>query len=365
MKLQQIGELNLLSEIKKRFSPPNSSILVGIGDDAAVIAPSKNKIVVTTDMMNEGVHFDLSFISFYQLGFKLVSVNVSDIFAMGCIPKYIFLNVGLSKDVDDAMFWQFYEGLSEASKIYGVSLAGGDLCSSKRDIIFSAMVLGFGEEIVTRKGASVGDNIYVTGNLGDSACGFEILKRLSKDSRDIVKILGQDEEKITNQFLTFSDTSYIRLDIAKSLIKRHLMPIARKSDTVAKYATAMIDVSDGLLIDLYRVCEESEVGAIIYLDKIPVSEETKKASKILDLDLNYLITSGGEDYELLFTAPKSASIPGFIETLHPSTGKVLTTAKITCIGEIVEKEKGKIIVNSEGKSSKMKIKGYQHFLSKR
>lgn len=365
MRLRQIGELNLLNEIKKRFSSPNSSILVGIGDDAAVISPQKDKIVVTTDMMNEGIHFDLSFTSFYQLGFKLVSVNVSDIFAMGCIPKYIFLNIGLSKDVDDVMFWEFYEGLSEASKIYGISLAGGDLCSSKRDNIFSATVLGFGDRIVTRKGASVGDNIYVTGNLGDSACGFEILKRLSKDSQAIIKKVGKDEDKITSKYLMFSDASSIKLNTAMPLIKRHLMPIARNGDIIAKYATAMIDISDGLFIDLHRLCDESGVGAKVYLDKIPLSEETKKASMILGLDLNYLIGSGGEDYELLFTASKSASIPDSIETVYSSTGKVFSTAKITCIGEIVEKEKGKRVINSEGKSSLMEIKGYQHFLSKR
>jgi thiamine-monophosphate kinase len=363
MRLQQIGELNLLSEIKKRFSSSNSSILVGIGDDAAVIAPQKNKIIVTTDMMNEGVHFDLSFTSFYQLGFKLVSVNVSDIFAMGCIPRYLFLNVALSKDVDDAMFWQFYEGISEASKIYSISLAGGDLCSSKRDLILSATVIGFGEKIVTRSGASVGDNIYVTGNLGDSACGFEVLKRLSTESKDVVKFFGWNEELKKDPFLTFSDSSSIELDIVKPLIKRHLIPIARNADIIAKYATAMIDISDGLFIDLHRLCQESDVGAKIYLNKIPVSEEMKRVSEALGLDLNYLAGSGGEDYELLFTAPKSAPIPDSIKIIHPSG--ILSKAKITFIGEIVEKEKGKTIVNSEGKSSLMEIKGYQHFLLKR
>lgn len=364
MRLQQVGELNLLKEIRKRFSSYDSSVIVGIGDDAAVIAPQKDKIVVTTDMMNEGVHFDLSFTSFYHLGFKLVSVNVSDIFAMGARPKYLFLNIALSKDVDEDSFWQLYEGLSKAANIYGVHLVGGDLCSSRSDIILSATVMGVAKRVITRGNASVGENIYVTGNIGDSSCGLAILKNLKEDSKEVIKayLMNGSEKNIKDKYLSLLSSKSINLCIAEPLLKRHLMPVARNLEEITPYITSMIDISDGLFIDLYRICAESNVGAKIYFDKIPCSQEMLKISENLKIDPTSLI-SGGEDYEMLFTAPKTVSLPSLIKDICPLTGKVLCTIKITCIGEIMTKEEGMIIVDKTGQASPIHIKGYQHFLS--
>jgi thiamine-monophosphate kinase len=349
MKLHQIGELKLLQEVRKKFSSTDSSIIVGIGDDAAVIAPQKEKILVTTDMMNEGIHFDLSFTSPFHLGFKLVSVNVSDIFAMGGRPKHLFLNIAMKKDEDENTFWKMYEGIFSAMNIYGVSLVGGDLCAAENDMVISATITGAGDKIITRGGASVGDKIYVTGTTGDSACGLALLQRLTDESRKRVRSLEFGVSGKTSQPLNFSTSQIIDWDIAEPLLRRHLMPVARDSAEIANYATSMIDISDGLFIDLCRICDESNVGARVYLNKIPVSDEMKKAAEIMELDPIHLATSGGEDYELLFTASSSE-----FRVQSSELG-----VNVTCIGEIIEKDR--IVVDKTGRESSIKAEGYQHF----
>ncbi len=360
MKLHQIGELKLLQEVRKRFSSKDSSIIVGIGDDAAVIAPQKEKILVTTDMMNEGIHFDLSLTSPLQLGFKLVSVNVSDIMAMGGKPKYLFLSIAMKKDTDEEIFWKMYEGISNAMNIYEVNLVGGDLCAAENDMVLSATIIGAGDKIIARSGASVGDKIYVTGTVGDSACGLEILKKLAPESKDRVKsyefrVRSKKQKNKDEKALSLTHNSkLLTLDyeIAEPLIRRHLMPVARDSSEIAKHATSMIDISDGLFIDLCRVCDESNVGAKVYLDKIPVSKELKQAADIMGLDHIHLATSGGEDYELLFTAHPH---PPILPLLRGGAGGV----RITCIGEITEKDR--IVVDKRGREFPIKAEGYQHF----
>lgn len=361
MKLHQIGELKLLREVRKRFSSKNSSIIIGIGDDAAVIAPQAEKIVITTDMMNEGIHFDLSFASPFHLGFKLVSVNVSDIFAMGGKPKYLFLNIAMKNDADEDMFWKIYEGISSAMDIYKANLAGGDLCASRNSIVLSATLIGTVNKIITRNTASVGDKIYVTGTIGDSACGLELLKRFTDESRDRVKHIGVTGyqnigEKLDLRNPATPTLQYIDFDIAEPLIRRHLMPVARDSTEIAKHATSMIDISDGLFIDLCRICDESNTGAKIYLDKIPISGEMKKTAEIMGLDPIHLAASGGEDYELLFTAHADSHIPTL---LRERADRV----RVTCIGEIIEKDR--IVVDEKGRDLIMKADGYQHFGSSR
>lgn len=359
MRLYQIGELKLLKEIRRRFSSANSSIIIGIGDDASVVAPQKEKTLITTDMMNEGVHFDLSFTSPFHLGFKLVSINVSDIAAMGGNPRYLFLNIAVKKDTDEDIFWSLYDGVSAAMNIYKLQLLGGDLCAIKNDMALSATIIGSGDKILTRSGASIGDKIYVTGFLGNSACGLEMLQQLTDESRNRVKSLGfgvknkenerirgwDDKKDSTSQPLKLSTSQVINWDTAEPLIGRHLMPVARNCSEFLPYATSMIDISDGLFIDLCRICEENGVGAKVYIDKIPVSKELKHASEIMNLDSLQLATSGGEDYELLFTAPANC--------------KVQTAEKVTYIGEIVEKER--VVVDMAGRETAMKPKGYQHF----
>lgn len=349
MQLRTRGELHLLKEIRRRFSSApqtqDSGIIIGIGDDAAVVDPQGKKILVTTDMMSEGIHFDLDFTDPFPLGFKLVSVNVSDIFAMGGRPRHLFLNISMRKDADEGFFWRLYEGIGAALETYGVNLLGGDLSAAENDMVLSATVLGTGDRVITRGGASVGDRIYVTAPTGDSACGLEILKRLTPESRTKVRSekfeVGSEKNKKELQMLIESSLVTLDWNRVEPLLRRHLMPVARESSWLLPYATSMIDVSDGLFIDLCRICDESAVGARVYLDRIPLSDELKYAAESMGLDPLSLAVSGGEDYELLFTSPEGG--------LHNAF----------CIGEIIEKDR--IVVDREGRESALKGEGYQHF----
>ncbi|MFO0752240.1 MAG: thiamine-phosphate kinase [Thermodesulfovibrionales bacterium] len=354
MQLRNRGELQLLREIRRRFSPapgaPSSGVVIGIGDDAAVVDPKGKKVLVTTDMMNEGTHFDLDFSSPFHLGFKLVSVNVSDIMAMGGSPRYLFLNISLKSDADEAFFWELYEGISAALDLYGVELLGGDLTAAVHDAVFSATVIGEAERFVTRGGASVGDRIYVTQPTGDSACGLELLKRLTPESREAVRKERFGEGRPGRreggahrdlEVVVHSSATIVSWKRTEPLLARHLMPAARDPRPLLPYASAMIDVSDGLFIDLSRICEESGVGARVYLDRVPLSDALRYAAEVMELDPFSLAVSGGEDYELLFTAPAD-SVPGAF-----------------CIGEITGGER--VVVGRDGRETPLKGEGYQHF----
>ncbi len=328
MKLAQIGELSLLDRLRRRFRSRAKGLILGIGDDAAVITPDGSTLV-TTDLMVEGVHFDLSWTSPFQLGFKLVSVNVSDIFAMGGNPRFVLLNFAARGDCSLRFITDFLDGLEDALKTYDVALIGGDVSAADR-LMLSATAIGSASTVIRRKGAVIGDRIYVTGTLGDAACGLELLKKLqrtvdlSRGSRSLLPVPWH---------------------VAAPLLKRHLMPVARNSAVVCASATAMIDVSDGLLIDLERLCRESGVGARIRLQDIPMSVALKQAASVLGLSAVDLACSGGEDYELLFTASPRKKIDA------------------CCIGEITRS--GIAVVNAAGRRINIARRGYQHFAIQR
>lgn len=334
MKLSQIGELTLLEQIRKRFEKRSPDIVIGIGDDAALLKPFKKNILVTTDMMVEGVHFNMDFITPYQLGFKLVSVNVSDIYAMGGIPRFLLLGIAMNRNTAKEVFDRFFDGVHEAMKHYGLSLVGGDISSASKGMSLSATLIGYAEKFLKRSGAKKGDSIYVTGNLGDSACGLELLKKVKrpiplKKNRSTFNV-----QRLTKKLdLTWNDI--------EPLLTRHLMPKARDPRRFIRYATSMIDISDGLLIDLSRLCDESKVGARIYTKNIPVSSELKKAASCLGISPIRLALSGGEDYELLFTAPRDKRV------------------KAIYIGDIAESER--VIIAPSGKKKTFSAEGYQHF----
>ncbi|MBU4321228.1 MAG: thiamine-phosphate kinase [Nitrospinae bacterium] len=378
MKLSEIGELSLLKTIRRRFTVKSKDVIVGIGDDTAVIKPSGNNLLATTDMMVEGIHFDLNLITPYQLGFKLVSVNVSDIYAMGGRPLYLLLDIALNKNTEQSFLNSFFDGIRCAMKLYGVSLIGGDISSSRKDIVIAATLIGDAKKHIRRSGAKPGDRIYVTGNLGDSACGLALLKRIRKhvhiektgekmqDARCNPPLSplskggikgGYHESCIMNrasELLTLTSklsTMGLTWNVVNPLLKRHLMPEARNPKNFTRYATSMIDLSDGLFIDLSRLCDESRVGAKIFMERIPVSSRMRTASSLLGLDAMKLACSGGEDYELLFTAS-----PKIKFKIQNSKFKIF---KITCIGEITKRDR--ILVNAKGKEIPLKAIGYQHF----
>jgi thiamine-monophosphate kinase len=288
--------------------------------------------------------------------------------AMGGRPRFLFLSISMKKDTDEEAFWKLYEGIAYAMDIYGVKLLGGDLCSAKNDMALSATVIGIGSKIITRGGASAGDKIYVTGTIGDSACGLALLQRLADGSKNIVKSeqwIVNSKNKKKDLYLTGNYSLFtIHYEIAEPLIKRHLMPVARDSSEIAGYASSMIDISDGLFIDLCRICDESNVGAKIYLDRLPISHEMRLAADIMGLDPIHLATSGGEDYELLFTAPPEVTVSTkqyavSSEKKVPTAYSLLPTPGITCIGEIIEKDR--VVIDKTGRELPMKAEGYQHF----
>ena len=343
MKLSQIGELSLLEHIRRTFSRKAKDIIVGIGDDAAVVNPSGKRILFTTDMMAEGVHFDLRFVTAYQLGFKLISVNVSDIYAMAGKPSYVLITIAVHHTTRTEFINNFFQGVEAALKLYKIVLIGGDVSSAVNDIALSATVIGYAENVIQRSGARAGDRLYVTGPLGDSACGLALLKQIGSTvplqvTRSVTGLKQAVGYRKLRSYLSRQGLSW---KMTEPLLRRHLMPEAKMPKQWRRNATAMIDVSDGLLIDLSRLCNESRVGARLYEEKIPISAEMNKAASCLGLSPLTLALSGGEDYELLFTAPPEKKV----KALH--------------IGDITESKR--IIVNSAGNERPFSAEGYQHF----
>jgi thiamine-monophosphate kinase len=347
-KISQVGELTLLEQIRKKFEKYPPDILVGIGDDAALIKHTNENLLVTTDMMVEGVHFNMDFMTPFQLGFKLVSVNVSDIYAMGGKPKFLLLNIAMRRNMDKKTIDSFFDGVQEAMKLYSLFLVGGDLSASHKDMTLSATLIGYAKKYLKRSGAKVGDRIYVTGNLGDSACGFELLKKIKKPipfpltppspSRGEGKGEG---EGLKSSFRTFLFKFRLTWEDAEPLLRRHLIPEARNPKKFILNATSMLDISDGLLIDLSRICDESRVGARIYINNIPISSELKRVASGLRISPVKLALSGGEDYEMLFTAPSSKKVNAIY------------------IGDITESER--VIVYPSGRKRAFSAEGYRHF----
>lgn len=298
MKLAELGEFGLIERIASRI-PSHRSVVLGIGDDAAGILPSPGLItLITSDMLLEGVHFDLSFCDPLTLGKKSLSVNLSDLAAMGALPRQFLLSLALPRTIDLEFVDQFLDGILTTAQRFGAILVGGDTCASRGGLAISITALGeqHPERVLKRSGARAGDLIFVTGTVGDAAAGLEQLFRGVREGR---------------------------------LVERQLDPEPRVAAGVAlaeaRLARAMIDVSDGLLADLSHVCKLSGVGAKVEVATLPLSDAYRAA---LGQDPG-LALSGGEDYELLFTAEEKRR--GEVESLLERIG-----VRVTVIGRIVE-----------------------------
>jgi thiamine-monophosphate kinase len=242
MRLSELGELGLLKKIRTLCRKRSRGVILSIGDDAAAVKTSKKTTLLASDMLLEGVHFDLSFTSFYQLGYKILAVNLSDIFAMGGRALYFLLNIGLPRTCDSQDVRELYSGIMKMASKYGVSVIGGDTCTSKKGLVLSGTLIGETDRVLTRSGARPGDGIFVTGTLGDSAAGLMLLRRGKKK----LTVKKRDKgPRTTNSHL--------------KLIRAHLMPepvpVKKRSGI-----SSMIDISDGLVTDLSHICEESGVG---------------------------------------------------------------------------------------------------------
>ncbi|MGE5174482.1 MAG: thiamine-phosphate kinase [Betaproteobacteria bacterium] len=340
MKLSDLGEFGLIEKIRKSTFRRSSSVLIGIGDDAAVLKVSASAAwLATTDMLIEGVHFDLGYTDFYSLGWKAAAANLSDIAAMGGFPHFCLTSLGIPPAVTVEHISEFYRGCNALLRVHHTMLVGGDTCSSPHGMIINVVLLGEAgrTRVLSRAGAQPGDRIFVTGTLGDSAAGLELVQ------------LQNAERRLRNKKLRIRNP---RSEVAR-LVKKHLRPVPRvewgQKIALSRCAHSMIDISDGLSSDLAHICEQSGVGALIAAQKIPVSLSLRKAlDRLKKAPLDYAL-SGGEDYELLFTAP-----PGKINKLKS------LRIPMTEIGEITRTRKI-LIMDGREKKATLEPTGYNHF----
>jgi thiamine-monophosphate kinase len=329
MDLREIGEFGLINRIRKWTSTSDPALLKGIGDDVAVIETGAKVWLVTTDLLIEDIHFKLTWTDPFHLGRKALFVNLSDIAAMGGIPKYFLISLGVPENLSLSFLSSFYRGLKDVAKRFGVDLIGGDT-SVSRKIIINICLMGEGKKgsLLFRSGARVGDDLFVSGTLGDAALGLKILQKNGLHAKPI---------GLTRKHHSPSP----RIQLGQILARHH-------------WATAMIDVSDGLLIDTNHLLEESRVGARIWEDRIPLSRLYRKWIHSFSKSPYQFALSGGEDYELLFTAPPEMRK----RMLHLALSLKIPIAQI---GKIVPKKEGLHLIRKDGKEYAPSHLGFEHF----
>ena len=329
MDLRDLGEFGLINRIRKWMTATDPAVVRGIGDDVAVVAMDRKALLITTDILIEGVHFQRSWIDPYRLGKKSLTVNLSDIASVGGTPRYFLISLGLPTSLSFSFISSFYRGLRETANRFHVDLIGGDTSLSSK-IIISICVLGEGKKrnLLYRSGARIGDRLFVSGTLGDAALGLRILQKMGQGAGP------------------------------KELVKKHLDPVPRLKlgQAIAEKggASAMIDVSDGLLIDTRHLLEESKVGARIWEDRLPLSRLYRRWVSSCSNDPYRFALSGGEDYELLFTVPSKN---------REKISAIARSLKIplTCIGEILSQKEGFRVLKKSGKAYSPSRLGFEHF----
>ncbi len=334
--LSSLGEFGLIKHLTEHIEIKNPSTLKGVGDDAAVINYSEDDKVtlVSTDMLVEGVHFDLTYVPLKHLGYKSVVVNLSDIYAMNGQPKQITVSIALSNRFSLESVEELYAGMLMACEKYGVDLIGGDTTSSLSGLVISITVLGEGDKnkVVYRNGAKETDLLCVSGDLGGAYMGLQILEREKAVFKENPKIQPDLEGK-----------DYI--------LERQLKPEARKDiiklfEALEMKPTSMIDISDGLASEIMHLCDQSGVGCELYEEKIPIDPQTYDTARQFNLDPTMCALSGGEDYELLFTIAVS------------DYDKVKNQLDFSVIGHITNKSAGANLVTKSGGSHPLKAQGW-------
>jgi thiamine-monophosphate kinase len=327
MKLSRLGEFGLIDRLR-RAAVTNRGVRLGIGDDAAWVGTRTGSCLLTSDLLIEGIHFDLKWTSLYDLGYKTLAVNLSDIAAMGGKPAYLLLSLGIPSTLDSDDVQEFYQGIRPLASENSVALVGGDISIAK-SLFISVCLIGLAQgRPVTRAGARVGDDIYVTGTLGDSALALKLLKTKSHK---------------------------LSLPGAEFLLARHHLPTARvrAGATLAKekLARAMIDLSDGLLQDLGHICTASRVGAIVMEETLPLSQPYR--SLVGKEGTRHALT-GGEDYELLFCARPR-------DRLRIADIQKYLNVSLTRIGICVHKRNGITVLDRNGQRRRHREPGHDHF----
>ncbi len=332
--IASLGEFGLIDRLTKGLENHNESTLRGVGDDCAVMRYKDTDVLVSTDLLLEGVHFDLTYVPLKHLGYKAAVVNFSDIYAMNGTPRQITVSLGISKRFAVEHIEELYSGIRLACEIYGVDLVGGDTTSSRQGLVISITAIGDApaDKIVSRSGAKDTDLICVTGDLGAAYMGLQLLEREKFASA------GQKDFRPD-----FQGKEYI--------VERQLKPEARR-DVIEELAkagitpTAMMDVSDGLSSELLHICKASQTGCRVYEDRIPIDYQTAIMAEELNMNLVTAALNGGEDYELLFTVPlhchdKIAAVPG-----------------VKVIGYITREDLGCALITRDGNEIPLKAQGW-------
>ena len=332
--ISKYGEFGLIKHLTEKFKIENPSTLKGVGDDAAVLNYENKKVLVTTDLLLEGIHFDLVYAPLMHLGYKSAVVNFSDIYAMNGTPKQMTVSIGVSKRFSVEDLEQFYAGIELACKKYGVDLIGGDTSASLTGLAISITCIGEGEEgkIVYRNGANSTDLICVTGDLGSAYMGLQLLER-----EKIVFAANEEAQP------DFEGKDYI--------LQRQLKPEARKDIVELLHEkgivpTAMMDISDGLSSELMHICSQSNVGCRIYEDKIPINYQAVVMAEELNMSIVTAALNGGEDYELLFTA----SLEDY--------DKIVLLEGVSIVGHTTKPELGLHLVGREGEEIELQAQGW-------
>ena len=330
-----LGEFGLIDHLTQNNETRNGSTILSVGDDAAVIDHFGNQTVISTDMLVEGIHFDLMYTPLKHLGYKSVIVNISDVYAMNAIPTHITLSLAFSNRFSLEALDEFYEGVYAACEKYAVDLIGGDTTSSQKGFVISVTAIGevAPDKFVKRSTAKKGDLLCVSGFLGGAFLGLTILER---------------EKKI------FAETgAQPDLENQAYIVGRLLKPEARK-DIIDFFAekeitpTAMMDISDGLSSETLHICKQSNLGCVIYEEKIPIHEEARQFAYKLELDPTACALSGGEDYELLFTLSQS------------DYDKIVLNEQISVIGYMTEANEGVHILTKGRNKHKLVAQGWNH-----
>ena len=323
--IAELGEFGLIDRLTAGFKPARKSTLKGVGDDAAVIEASRDTaIVVSTDMMTEGIDFDLTYFPPKHLGYKAVTKGISDIVAMNATPEQITISLGISSKISVEFLDELYEGIRFACKEAEVDLAGGDTSASINGLIINITAVGR---------AKMNDLICITGNLGAAFMGLQLLEREKRVLQGINEPQPQFEgfEYLLERYLK----PRARYDIVASLAKEKIVP------------TSMIDLTDGLASDLLQICKASKCGARVYLERMPLAKQTSSLAEEMHIDPVVAALNGGEDYQLLFTVPLD------------QRENVMNVGHIDIIGHITAAETGAYLVTPDGSEIKLKAQGFK------
>ncbi len=334
--ISSLGEFGLIEHLTQNIELQNASSILGVGDDAAIMDHFGKQTVVSTDLLIEGVHFDLVYTPLKHLGYKSVIVNLSDIYAMNATPSQIVIGLGISNRFSVEALDEFYKGVYAACSEYGVDLVGGDTTSSQKGFIISITAIGevTPDKYVKRSTAKKGDLLCVSGDLGAAYVGLLFMER---EKKIFVETTGVQPD--------LEGESYVIGKLLKPEARKDIIEFFAKSGIVP---TAMMDISDGLSSEILHICKQSHLGCVIYEDKIPIAEEMKLAAYKFEIDPTACALSGGEDYELLFTISQS------------DHDKLVLNEQISVVGYMTEHDQGATIITKGGSKHAVTAQGWTH-----